>query len=189
MFRDFLSHSTPSSVVGDGAAQSLSPALRSNIYSAIDQVKSWTIGGLSCGTAGDGVSYGHILTIINQHFPDVQVGFESRGSAERELAVIVGATTNMILELSRWDGMASGMALRTWAESLAEAHGRLEEGSRKDNVARGITRGVNENTNVALIPTEFVTKIQVISVLKGGMYGLVYYLLIGISFSLTWFHS
>jgi len=144
----------------------LSPTLRTDIYSAVDQVKAWTIGGLGSGTAGDGVSYNPILTTIQKHFPNIKLGIESIGNAENELAVIVGGVTNMVLELCRWEGMAGGMAMRTWVDALVEAHARVEEDSRKERIAKGLTRGINENTDVTLVPKEFTIRIQVISILK-----------------------
>jgi len=144
----------------------MSPALRSDIYSAIDQTKSWLVGGVGGGQAGDGVSFGPIISTIQKHFPDTKLGLESIGQVESEVAVVVGGITNMVMEMSKWEGMAGGMAMRTWVDGLVEAHGRVGPGARKEMVAKGITRGVNQNTDVSLMTKEFTAKIQIISALK-----------------------
>ncbi|TFK68461.1 hypothetical protein BDN72DRAFT_821154 [Pluteus cervinus] len=161
MFRDLLS-----SVTSGAENKSLPPTLRSDIYDAVDQVKAWTIGALGSGKAGDGVSYNRVLTIIQNHLPNTTLGLESIGSTENELSVIVGGVTNMILELSKWEGMAAGMAMNTWIDALVEAHARVEPGSRRDSVAKGITKGINDYTDVTLVPKEFTVKIGIISTLK-----------------------
>jgi hypothetical protein len=74
----------------------------------------------------------------------------------------------VILEMSKWEGMAGGMAMRTWSDALVEAHGRLPAGSRKDSVGKGIVRGVSQNTDITLMTKEFTAKIQIISSLKNG---------------------
>ncbi|KAH7909649.1 hypothetical protein BJ138DRAFT_205024 [Hygrophoropsis aurantiaca] len=173
MFRNLSS--TLAAVNGAGAKadekKSMSPTLRSDIYSVIDQTKPWLIGGMG-GQAGDGVSYQSIVTTIQKHFPKTKVGLESVGHAEGETAVVVAGITNMVLEMSKWDGMAGGMAMRTWVDALGEAHGRIGEGpagtrgNRKDLVGRGITRGINQLTDVTLMTREFAARIQIISQLK-----------------------
>jgi len=146
--------------------KSMSPTLRSDIYSAVDQVKAWTIGGLGSGTAGDGVSYNRILKIIQVHFPDTKLGLDFSHGAEKELAVIVGGVTNMVLELGKWDSMAGAMAMRTWVDTLVEAQRQVDDEPRKDAVAEGITKGINQNTDVTLVPKEFATRIGIVSALK-----------------------
>jgi neutral ceramidase len=74
------------------------------------------------------------------------------------------------MEMSKWEGMAGGMAMRTWADALVEAHGRLPEGSRKDNIAKGIVRAITQNTEFNLMTKEFTPKIQIISALKSGKF-------------------
>lgn len=74
----------------------------------------------------------------------------------------------VIFEMSKWQGMAGGMAMRTWADALVEAYGRLPAGSRKDGIAKGIVRGISQNTDVGLMTNEFTAKIQIISSLKSG---------------------
>ncbi|KAJ7702808.1 Neutral/alkaline non-lysosomal ceramidase-domain-containing protein [Mycena rosella] len=118
-------------------------------------------GGL--GQAGDGVSYGSVLATIQRHFPDANMGLENMGS---EVSVVVCGVTNLIIEMSRWEGMAGGMAMRTWSDALVEMHGRLPTVSRKDGVAKGIVRGVSQNTDIGLMTKEFTAKIQIISSLK-----------------------
>lgn len=169
MFRNLTSQLVAAGGKGDAEAKkTLSPALRSDIYSVIDKVKSWTIGGLGGGQAGDGVSYGPILATIQKHFPETKLGLESIGHTDSEVAVIVGGVTNMIMELSKWEGMAGGMAMRTWVDAVVEAHGRVGPGARKDMIAKGVTRGINQNTDVSLMTKEFTAKIQIISALKTG---------------------
>lgn len=85
----------------------------------------------------------------------------------------------MILEMSKWDGMAGAMAMRTWVDALGDAHGKIsgapspgvgsgtgKGASRKDQVGRGITRGINQLTDVTLMTREFAARIQIISLLK-----------------------
>jgi len=144
----------------------MSPTLRTDIYSAMDQVKTWIIGGAGGGQAGDGVSFGTIMATIQKHFPDAKMGLEMIGHAESEVAVVVGGVTNMIMEMSRWEGMAGGMAMRTWSDSIVESYSRVPPG-RKDAAAKGIIRGINQYTDVSLITTcEFTARIQIISSLK-----------------------
>ncbi|KAJ7458593.1 hypothetical protein FB451DRAFT_581675 [Mycena latifolia] len=163
MFRQ-LSNQLAAAAKGTEAPKAIAPTLRSDIYTAIDQAKSWILGGI--GQAGDGMSYGSVLATIQKHFPDVKMGLENIGSAENEVSVVVCGVTNMILEMSRWEGMAGGMAMRTWSDALVEVHGRLPAGSRKEGVAKGIVRGISQNTDVSLMTKEFTAKIGIISSLK-----------------------
>jgi hypothetical protein len=169
MFRNITSlQSTTTTGAGD-AKKTLSPSLRPDIYSSIDTAKAWIIGGLSGGQAGDGVSYGTLLTTIQKHLPETKKpGLESFAQAEGEIAVIVGGITNMILELSKWEGMSAGMAMRTWVDSLVEAHSRASSQTRKEAIAKGITRGINQFTDVTLLTKDFTTRIQIMSCLKTG---------------------
>jgi len=166
MFRNLSSQLAAAAAGNSSTEKKMSPTLRSDIYSAIDQAKSWVTGGVGGGQAGDGVSYGALLSLIQKHFPKVEMGMDSIGQTDNELAVIAGGITNMLLEMSKWEGMASGMAMRTWVDALGEAYGRIPAGSRKEMVARGITRGIAQNTDVSLMTREFTTKIQIISCLK-----------------------
>ncbi|KAH7929560.1 hypothetical protein BV22DRAFT_1102367 [Leucogyrophana mollusca] len=173
MFRNLSS--TLAAVNANGAKaddkKSMSPSLRSDIYSIVDQAKPWLIGGMG-GQAGDGVSYQSIVTTIQKHFAQTKVGLDSVGNAEGETSIVVAGITNMILEMSKWDGMAGGMAMRTWVDALSEAHGRISggasgtRGNRKEQVGRGITRGINQLTDVTLMTREFAARIQIISLLK-----------------------
>jgi hypothetical protein len=175
MFRNFSSQLAAAATGNNAEAKKvMSPNLRSDIYSAVDQAKSWVIGGLGSGQAGDGVSYGTILFAIQKHFPEAKLGLELVGHAEGEVAVIVGGITNMVMEFSKWESMSGGMAMRTWVDSLIEAHGRVAPGSRKDSIAKGITRGINQNTDVTLMTKDFTAKIQIISCLKTGERNVVH---------------
>ncbi|KAJ7230915.1 hypothetical protein B0H12DRAFT_1029794 [Mycena haematopus] len=164
MFRQ-LSNQLAAAAKTTEVPKAIAPTLRSDIYSAIDQTKLWIIGG-GLGQAGDGISFGPLLATIQKHFPDTKMGLENIGSAESEVSVVVCGVTNMILEMSKWEGMAGGMAMRTWSDGLVEAHGRLPAGSKKDGVAKGIVRGISQNTNISLMTKEFTAKIQIISSLK-----------------------
>ena len=89
------------------------------------------------------------------------------------MAVVVGGVTNMILTMSKWDGMAGGMAMRTWVDTLIETYAQVpnDSGRRtKESIAKGITRGINQNTDVTLMTREFAARIQIISLLKTGMF-------------------
>lgn len=166
MFRGIISQSTTKGT-GSDDKKTLSPSLRPDIYSSIDAAKAWAIGGLSGGQAGDGVSYGGLLATIQKHLPETKKpGLESFGQAEGEIAVIVGGITNMVLELSKWEGMSAGMAMRTWVDALVEAHSRASSQTRKEAIAKGITRGLNQFTDVTLLTKDFTTRIQIISCLK-----------------------
>lgn len=168
MFRNLSSQLAAAAAGGNAAGEkkSMSPTLRTDIYTSIDQVKSWVMGGAGNGQAGDGVSFGPLVATIQKHFPDIKMGLESIGHTDSEIAVVVGGVTNMVLEMSKWEGMAGGMAMRTWVDGLVEAHGRVVPGSRKDMTAKGIGRGISQNTDVSLMTREFTTKIQIISSLK-----------------------
>ncbi|KAJ6616809.1 hypothetical protein B0H10DRAFT_1798733 [Mycena sp. CBHHK59/15] len=163
MFRQ-LSNQLAAAAKTPEAPKTIAPTLRSDIYTVIDKVKTWIVGGL--GQAGDGVSSGSIMATIQKHFPDAKMGLENIGSAENEVSVVVCGVTNMVLEMSKWEGMAGGMAMRTWSDALVEAYERLPPGSRKDNVAKGIVRGISHNTDITLMTKEFTAKIQIISSLK-----------------------
>lgn len=162
-------------------AKSMSPTLRADIYTALDQVKPWLLGATP-RQAGDGVSYQPILTIIHNHFPNLKLGLESVGSVEAEVAVVVAGVTNMVLEMSKWDGMAGGMTMRTWVDVLSNTHGRINHDAgpgsapgskRKEQVGRGITKGINQLTDVSLMTREFAARIQIISLLKSGKFPLL----------------
>jgi hypothetical protein len=156
--------------------KSMSPTLRSDIYAALDQVKPWLVGATP-RHAGDGVSYQPILTTIHKHFPDLTIGIESVGNVEAEVALVVAGITNMVLEMSKWDGMAGAMSMRTWVDALSDAHARIDRHpgpggapggpTRREQVGRGITKGINQLTDVSLMTREFAARIQIISLLKG----------------------
>lgn len=171
-----LAASASSSPAGKSDKKSISPSLRTDIYNTIDQAKPWLIGA-SSRQAGDGVSYQPILSLIQSHFSEFKVGLDAARNVEHESAVIVAGITNMILEMSKWDGMAGAMAMRTWVDALGDAHGKIsgapspgvgagKGASRKDQVGRGITRGINQLTDVTLMTREFAARIQIISLLK-----------------------
>jgi hypothetical protein len=169
-----------SGVKGD-TKKSMSPTLRADIYSAVDQAKPWLVGGTGARQAGDGVAYQSIINRIQQHFPDMKMGLDAVRNAEHEVAVIVAGITNMILEMSKWDGMAGAMAMRTWVDTLSDAHGKISTaptgakgGSRREQVGRGITRGINQLTDVTLMTRDFAARIQIISLLKGGEENFLY---------------
>lgn len=148
----------------------LSPTLRPDIYSLVDQTKAWLLSdSTAAAQPGDGVTYKPLLTTIQKHFPNVkQPGIESFGQAEGEIAVVVGGVTSMILELSKWEGMSSGMAMRTWIDALVDAHAKATTPNRKEAIAKGITFGLNQHTDASLLTKDFTTRIQVISCLKTG---------------------
>lgn len=166
MFHNFSSQLAAAATGKAEDKKVLSPTLRSDIYSTMDLAKNWVIGGLGTGQAGDGVSYGAMLSTIQKHFPTAKMGLESIGHAEGEVAAIVGGITNMILEYSKWEAMSGGMAMRTWVDSLIDAHGRMKSGARKEAIAKGITRGTNQNSDVTLMTKELAPRIQMISCLK-----------------------
>jgi len=169
MFRNLASHLTAAN--GGGASgdnkKVLSPTLRPDIYNLIDKTQAWIIGGQSGGQAGDGVSYNTLLTPIQKHLPETKpLGLESFGHLDSEIGVIVGGITNLILELSKWEGMSSGMAMRTWVDTLVDAYFRVSNEGRKELIAKGIVRGLNQYTDAMLLTKDFTTRIQIITCLK-----------------------
>lgn len=154
----------------------LSPTLRPDIYTLVDGTKAWLTSGSITGATsqpGDGVSYKTLLTPIQKHFPETKgPSLGVFGQAEGEIAVIVGGVTNMILELSKWEGMSAGMAMRTWVDALADAHaravGRKGAGCGGPPIAKGISQGLSQFTDAALLTKDFTTRIQIISCLKTG---------------------
>ncbi len=170
MFRSFsdqISSGGATKSADNAKKKVLSPALRPDIYTLVDQTTLWVIGrGSNAGQPGDGVSYGSLFSTIQKHFPDTQrPGIELYTQAEGEVAVVVGGVTNMILELSKWEGMAAGMAMRTWVDALVEAHSKA---SRKTIIAQGVSRGLGQFTDASLLTKDFTTRIQIISCLKTG---------------------
>jgi hypothetical protein len=173
MFQNFSNSLASVNAKSADAAKAMSPMLRSDIYTAIDKTKAWIIGGMGSGLAGDGVSFGPIVSIIQRHVPDTKVGLELMTQVESEMAVVVGGVTNMILTMSKWDGMAGGMAMRTWVDTLVETYTQVPNdsgGRTKESIAKGITRGINQNTDVTLMTREFAARIQIISLLKTGTF-------------------
>jgi hypothetical protein len=169
MFRSFASQLTAAAGANDGAKKVLSPALRPDIYNLVDKTRGWIVGGQSGGQAGDGVSYSALLTLIQKHLPQTKkLGLESFGQLDSEIAVIIGGVTNLILELSRWEGMSAGMAMRTWVDSLVDSYAKVSSESRKDLIAKGILRGLNQYTDAALLTKDLTTRIQIITCLKSG---------------------
>lgn len=167
MFRS-LSSQLAAAATAKNEPKVMPPDLRSDIYSAVDQANAWISGGR--GRPGDGVSYGTTLATIQKYFPSVKLGLESVGHVETEVALIVGGITNMVMEYSMWESMSGGMAMRTWVDALVGAYRTsvTSQVERKDMVARGIIRGINQNTDVNLMTKDFTARIQIISALKSG---------------------
>lgn len=175
MFSNLSSTLAAAATAKGDTKKSMSPTLRTDIYNAIDQAKPWLVGGPGTRQAGDGVAYQTIIARIQQHFPDMKMGLDAVRNTDHEVAVIVAGITNMVLEMSKWDGMAGAMAMRTWVDTVSDAHGKISTaptgakgGSRKEQVGRGITRGINQLTDVTLMTREFAARIQIISLLKSG---------------------
>lgn len=168
MFRSFSNQLAAAAAAGNNAndKKTMSPTLRSDIYTAIDSAKTWIAGGKGGSQPGDGVSYGAVLSSIQKHFPETKIGMDALGRADEETAVVVGGVTNMVLEMSKWEGMAGGMAMKTWIDALVSGYARVDRGSHKDAIARGIVKGINQNADISLMTKEFTAKIQIISCLK-----------------------
>jgi len=179
MFRNFASQLTTAAGASHlnndrGSKKVPSPTLRSDIYSLIDKIPGWIAGGGSQssgggggGQAGDGVSYGALLAIIQKHIPETKkLGLEFFGQLDSEIAIIVGGVTNLILELSRSEHMSAGMAMRTWVDSLVDGYFKTSIQSRKDLIAKGIMRGLNGYTDATLLTKDLTTRIQIITCLK-----------------------
>jgi hypothetical protein len=185
MFRNFASQLSAAAAAGsnvnDRAKKVPSPTLRSDIYSLIDKTPGWIggvgVGGGGCGNnqsvgqAGDGVSYGALLALIQKHLPETKKpGLEFFGQLDSEIAIIVGGVTNLILELSRWEHMSAGMAMRTWVDALVDGYFKstTSSESRKELIAKGIMRGLNRHTDATLLTKDLTTRIQIITCLKTG---------------------
>jgi len=172
MFRNFASQLTAAAGANnnDRTKKVPSPTLRSDIYSLIDKTQGWIAGGSagqSGGQAGDGVSYGALLALIQKHIPETKkLGLEFFGQLDSEIAIIVGGVTNLILELSRWEHMSAGMAMRTWVDSLVDGYFKASSESRKELIAKGIMRGLNRYTDATLLTKDLTTRIQIITCLK-----------------------
>ena len=70
---------------------------------------------------GDGVSSPSSITIPNSG---------SSPSAKPKLKLLVIAViTNMMLNVSKWDGIAGAMTMRTWVDALGNAHPRTNPSS------------------------------------------------------------
>lgn len=161
MFRNLSSQLTKTETKSN-SQKTLSPTLRTDIYTLLDQTKVWLAG----SQPGDSASYGPLLSIIQKHFKDTKgPGLDLFNQAEGEIAVVVGGVTNMILELSKWEGLSAGMVMRTWVDGLVEAH---LKSSNKSSVAKGVTRGFSQFTDVSLLTNDFATRIQIISCIKAG---------------------
>jgi len=171
MFRNFASQLTAAAGanLNDRAKKVPSPTLRSDIYSLVDKTPGWIAGGQSGGQAGDGVSYGTLLSLIQKHIPETKkLGLEFFGQLDSEIAIIVGGVTNLIFELSRWEDMSAGMAMRTWVDSLVDGYFKASSSSesRKDLIAKGIMRGLNRYSDATLLTKDLTTRIQIITCLK-----------------------
>jgi len=94
------------------------------------------------------------------------VGLEFFGQLDSEIAIIVGGVTNLILELSRWEHMSAGMAMRTWVDSLVDGYFKASSEPRKELIAKGIMRGLNGYTDATLLTKDLTTRIQIITCLK-----------------------
>lgn len=56
--------------------------------------------------------------------------------------------------------------MRTWVDGLVGSYAKAAPGTRKDAIAKGIIRGINQNTDVSLMTKDFTARIQIISALK-----------------------
>jgi hypothetical protein len=72
------------------------------------------------------------------------------------------------MEYSKWEAMSGAMAMRTWVDGVVEAHAKVQPGARRDSVAKGITRAINQNSDVSLMTREFAARVQMISCLKSS---------------------
>ncbi|KAF5388706.1 hypothetical protein D9757_004869 [Collybiopsis confluens] len=158
MFQNWMQ---PPAVSSSSEKKSIAPTLRSDVYTAIEQCKVWMSG--AAGQVGDGVSYTSVLKTIQKHFAKAKIGL---AQTEAEVAVVIGGITNMILEMSKWEALAGGMAMRTWVDTIAKVHAAIPQGTKKDAVVRGIMRGINQNTDYLLLTKDFTARIQIISCLK-----------------------
>ena len=166
MFRNLSNQLAAAATGATAEKKTMSPTLRSDMYTAIDQTKSWIVGGTITGQPGDGVAYKNILSTVRKHFPRTELGYDLVGQTESEVAVIVGGVTDMVLEMSKWEPIAGSMAMRTWVDTLVNAYNTFPPSPRKEMIARGVMKGINQNSDLTLMTKEFAPRIQIISILK-----------------------
>src|SRR5258707_3656670 len=87
--------------------------LREDLYKAIQESSRW----LSTSTPGDGFAYRPVLEILKPHYPDLEVPF---GIAQEEIAIIVGAVTNLAFEYTGCapEAYTGIIAFRAWVDTL-----------------------------------------------------------------------
>lgn len=138
-------------------------ALREDMYKAINAAQPW----LASTMPGDGISFRPILDHIIPHFPKTTIQF-----AAEEIPIIVGAITNMVLELSKLDGMQGVIAMRTWTDALGASlkvwNAKGADEHRRDVIREGVMKGINVLTDHMLLTREFAARLQMIGYLKGG---------------------
>ncbi|KAG8932320.1 hypothetical protein FRC03_005331 [Tulasnella sp. 419] len=144
---------------GPSAGTGPSPALRSDLYKAISATETWLS---TPGAPGDGLSFRQVFTIIQPHCPNLKAPIPID-----EVAVLVGAITNLTFELGKVDGMAGVMVIQAWCESLERAFGKVKANQiGVDEIGSEITRGVNSLSDPGLVTRELAPRVQTVSSLK-----------------------
>lgn len=138
--------------------------LREDLYKATQAAERW----LNTSTPGDSFSYRPVFNILKPHYPDLEIAF---GSGAEEVSIIVGAITNLALELGGMDTYGGVVALRSWVDVLDavirnwKARGESSVGTR---ICEGIVQGVNTHADPTYISKEFAARVQIVNILKTG---------------------
>ncbi|KAF8331321.1 uncharacterized protein EI90DRAFT_3057523 [Cantharellus anzutake] len=140
--------------------------LREDLYKAIQECSRW----LATSTPGDGFAYRPVLEILKPHYPDLEVPF---GIAQEEIAIIVGAVTNLAFEYTGCapESYTAIIAFRTWIDTLDNAirtwRSKGESAASTANrICDGVVQGVNVAADPSFITKEFTGRLQVINMCK-----------------------
>jgi len=164
-FASALAGSTSTDVAkkDDKGKTTTSPTvLREDLYKATQAAERW----LNTSTPGDSFTYRPVFNIVKPHYPDLEIAF---GSGAEEVSILVGAITNMALELGGMDTYGGVIALRSWVDALDgvirswKAKGETSVGTR---ICEGIVQGVNIRADPTYISKEFAARVQIVNILK-----------------------
>jgi len=140
--------------------------LREDLYKAIQESSRW----LSTSTPGDGFAYRPVLEILKPHYPDLEVPF---GIGQEEIAIIVGAVTNLAFEYTGCapEAYTGIIAFRTWVDTLDNVlrtwRSKGESCSSTANrICDGVVQGVNVAADPSFITKDFSGRLQVINMCK-----------------------
>ncbi|KAF8311869.1 hypothetical protein DL93DRAFT_2036969, partial [Clavulina sp. PMI_390] len=137
--------------------------LREDLSKAVQEAERW----LSSSTPGDGYSFKPIHIILCPHYPELDVPFGC-GPTE-EVAIVVGAITNMALEvgfLESWNGV---VAMRNWIDALQRVI-KVWKAKKDDpagtRICEAIVLGVNTRSDPTSLAKDLASKMQIVGMLK-----------------------